>query len=852
MSRIKIDYGIDLGTTNSAMARMEHGEPVMIKTDTLKDTLPSCIFVNKKKGMQFGDAAYSAMAKDKLKAMKEFDAAVTNSFSEFKRTMGTDKMYPCTNLEKSFASDELSAEVLKTLRSFVTDENVSSVVITVPAKFTVNQKDATRRAATEHGGFSQVELLQEPIAASMAYGLSAESKDGHWLVFDFGGGTFDAALVKTEEGIMKIIDTEGDNYLGGRNLDYAIVDGIIIPYLIDNYSIDSMLTDDNEKQILRDAMKQYAEQTKIAMSFNDQHNILSDLGDIPKEDDDGEELELDIDVTQDMMVKVLAPLFQRSIDISKDLLERNNLVGETLDTLLLVGGPTYSPVLRRMLEEQLTKPDLSVDPMTVVAKGAALFSSTVDLSDQVREMGRDDSKIQLEFGYESTTVEDYEFVTVKILKDKTIGEVPSEVLVDVVRGDNSWASGKTGIDTNGEVIEVKLEPGKPNAFNVLAYSGQGDLLSSEPSGFTIIQGAKIGSGTLAYFYGVDVKSRDTGKVVVRPISGLERNQSMPAIGTYNGLKTQKQIRPGMKEDFVKIAIYQGEDGAEESLAVHNELVYEAIITGEDLPKLLPEGSDVDLIVKVDRSEAVSLSVYFPTLDHTEEISVPSDSTQKEIDADWLESTIDKAQQSLNIIDQEDVYDDKEELGRLSAEIGYLKKELDQDRAGYDNKKSVRDSLRRSLKRIDEVQSASEWPKVEQELKDVFYRLEESCERFENDKAREIIQQYKAQIPEVINEKNVKVAQELISNMRSLDFAIADEGLGAQMEVSYLNHFNEDFDTLDWNDRDRARMTLDKGLQLAANNPVKEQLRPIVTELYKLLPDADKAIVGGGDGSELIG
>ncbi len=100
---------------------------------------------------------------------------------------------------------------------------------------------------------------------------------------------------------------------------------------------------------------------------------------------------------------------------------------------------------------------------------------------------------------------------------------------------------------------------------------------------------------------------------------------------------------------------------------------------------------------------------------------------------------------------------------------------------------------------------------------------------------------KHKYPEVINEKNVKVAQELISNMRSLDFAIADEGLGAQMEVSYLNHFNEDFDTLDWNDRDRARMTLDKGLQLAANNPVKEQLRPIVTDCISSCPTQTKQL-----------
>ena len=102
------------------------------------------------------------------------------------------------------------------------------MVITVPAKFTVGQKTATMEAA-KMAGFTKCELLQEPIAAAMAYGLAPDSKDGIWMGFDFGGGTFDAALLKVEDGIMQVFDTEGDNYLGGKNLDYAIVDNIIIP-----------------------------------------------------------------------------------------------------------------------------------------------------------------------------------------------------------------------------------------------------------------------------------------------------------------------------------------------------------------------------------------------------------------------------------------------------------------------------------------------------------------------------------------------------------------------------------------------------------------------------------------------
>ena len=853
MARSKIDYGIDLGTTNSGIARMENGEPVIKKTDTLKDTMSSCISFNKKQSILAGDAAVNALRADKLKAMKDFKAENTNTFIEFKRTMGTDKKYFSSNMNKDFSSEELSAEVLKKLKSFITDDEIKSIIVTVPAKFTINQKDATSRAA-KLAGFEHCELLQEPIAASMAYGLDSTSKDGLWLVFDFGGGTFDAALLKVEDGIMKVIDTEGDNYLGGKNIDYAIVDEIIIPYLQKNFSIESILSDDVKREVLRDAMKHYAEEAKIQLSFKDTHNILSDLGDIPGEDDDGNEFELDITISQSEMEKTVSPLFQKAIDICKELLNRNNLTGSNLGALILVGGPTYSPILRKMLKEQVTdKVDTSCDPMTVVAKGAALYASTVNVSDEIIEKNRDKTKIQLGLGYEPTTVENEEFVTIKILKDKTEGAIPEKCFAEVVRTDKAWSSGKIQIDNAGEVIEVKLNEGKANAFNIFVYTEQGDLIPSEPNDFTIIQGSKVGSATLPYNIGIEIKSKASGKIVFRPIKGLEKNQSLPAVGIANALKTQKQINPGSTSDFIKVPVYQGDYGAEGSRAIYNEHVYDVIITGEDLPNLLPEGSDVDLTVKVDKSERITLSAFFPYLNFTQDVEVPSNSTQEEIDADWLETEISKANQTLNIIKQEGGCSDKEMLNKLSKEIEELEKLLEQGRSDYDRKKQVLDNLRRNLRKLDDIEDASEWPKTEEELKDAFYRLENTFKEFEgqveelNDaRIKETIAQFKEQIPQIIREKNVKVAKELIDHIRGLDFAIVDTALGAQMEIMMLKQFNDEFDMHDWSDRNKAKMLISQGLQIAATNPSKQKLRPIVIELYKLLPGVDKPMFDGDD------
>jgi molecular chaperone DnaK len=299
--RTKIDYGIDLGTTNSAIARMENGKPVILKSDVQKDTLPSSVAVTPRKSIIVGDAALAAYRKEKLRALQTLDNSDSNSYLEFKTTMGTEIPYPSSFLNKEFTSEELSAEVLLKLKSFVKDENVKSIVVTVPARFKIPQNEATIKAG-KLAGFEVVELLQEPIAASIAYGLDAPKKEGVWLVFDFGGGTFDAALVKVEGGIMTVIDTAGDNNLGGKDLDLAMVDKLLIPYLDENYTIKSFLKDKDKKEILRMAMKGYAEDAKVQLSSNSSYDFPLYPNEIGATDDEGTQLNLNMTITQEELV----------------------------------------------------------------------------------------------------------------------------------------------------------------------------------------------------------------------------------------------------------------------------------------------------------------------------------------------------------------------------------------------------------------------------------------------------------------------------------------------------------------------------------------------------------------------
>lgn len=820
MARLKIDYGIDLGTTNSAICRLEKGEPVIIKSDTLKDTMPSCVSFNKKKSSKVGDGAYNDMKSDKRRATKSWKKSASNTYIEFKRTMGGDTKYNSSFMEKDFTSEELSAEVLKTLKSFVQDENVKSAVITVPAKFTINQKDATMRAA-KMAGFEHCELLQEPIAASMAYGLSSDQKNGYWMVFDFGGGTFDAALLKVEDGIMQVFDTEGDNYLGGKNLDYAIVDQIIIPYLQDNFSIDEILEDEDKKTVLRDAMKTYAEEAKNQLSFKEKEDIISNLGDLG-EDDEGVEIELDLSITQEQLREVLSPIFQKAVDICKQLLERNNMTGCQLSSLILVGGPTHSPIIRDMLREQVSKNvNTSIDPMTAVACGAALYASTID-NEAKQELAS--GTVALEVSYEATSVETMEFATVKLDKAKSTGNIPAKLYVEFTRGDMAWSSGKVEINEIGDVIECQLVEGKPNSFVIKAYDEQGNSVSCYPNEISIIQGSKVGSATLPYNIGIEIWNAEKGRAVFTAIKGLERNKTLPATGTRNGLKTSAELRPGMLTDVVRIPVYQADEGAEGMRAANYEFVYEVKITGDDVPDVIPEGSDVDITLKVDRSEMMTMEVFFPLIGYSTTIETPRDTIQKEVSDEYLEKEIDKARAETQKL---------QKSGADMSEIHDGIDSVEQELQNGDQKKQVLQHLKEVLRKIDKADSEGEWGRIEKELRGKFKMLEEDNEKYckGNTETAAAVQQICEQVDVCIRQQDVAMGKELLDVMHALNFKIAT----VEYFSVWIIDWHKRFSSIAWKDSTRARSLINQGLSIINVGPTAQQLSPIVSGIIDLLP-----------------
>lgn len=836
--RQKVDFGIDLGTTNSAIAVMQDGDSVIIKSDDDQgDTTASCIAFNKKQIMRVGEKAKNAIEQEAIQNFKNRKAAKPNGYQEFKRNMGTNYCYESTFMDRSYTAEELSAEVLKKLKGYVRDENVTSAVITVPAMFEQSQLDATQRAA-ELAGFSYCELLQEPIAASIAYGIKPASQSGYWLVFDFGGGTFDAALMHTEEGIMKVVDSAGNNHLGGKDLDAAIVDQLLIPEIQNQYDLEETISGSAMKDLLQEALKGYAAQAKIKLSSNDQWSeFIEELG----EDDSGDDIEFVITITLNQYEKVVTPIFQQAIDITQDLIKRNNLEPSDLSSLILVGGPTFQQTLRCMLAEQVTdKIDTSIDPMTAVARGATLFASTKDIPRELQK--RDTTKAQLILKYPETTVETAEHLGIKIDRDASESSLPETFSLEVLRSDGAWSSGSLAIDNDVEIIELQLNTGKTNHFELKLSSSDGTIIPCQPNTITIIQGLKIANATLPYSIGIEVYDTLVAKQGVWPLAGLEKNKTLPAKGksTY---KTMQDVRPGVKDDVITIPTYEINFGKEGSKAIFNKRFGEISISGEDLPGFLPSGSDVEVTLSIDSSRRAKFELYFPSLDETYEKQIAS-----EIKTDISTSQLKREINEARTVAQELSHSGNKDADKRVEELDEAERLLDERSDDRDTKEKVKTSLTKTLIELDEYQEQGAWPKAEIDLEDAIEDLRDINNEKGNARTSSLLTEFETQARQIISKKDVQSAAKLTEEINSMAFSLRQQDTG--FWVGILEYMDYGFDDIQWTDRDAAFRGVQHAKRLLQTNPSHEQLKDAVIIIIGLMRPESRAEMNNVDTSLL--
>lgn len=509
-------------------------------------------------------------------------------------------------------------------------------------------------------------------------------------------------------------------------------------------------------------------------------------------------------------------------------MQRNNLSGSQLDSLILVGGPTHSPVVRQMLKEQITpNVDTSIDPMTAVAKGAAFFASTIDTeSKEEVKVGT----VQLDIKYKSTAVKNDAPVSLMVAQGQK--DVPAQLFVELVRGDKAWSSGKMEIGT-GVVIKCSLNEGKANAFSVNVYDEKGTSYPCFPNEFNIIQGPGPGNAVLPYHIGIEVTDTEQDKQVFIPLKGLEKNQQIPAVGVRNGLKTMRQLRPGMSEDKLVIPIYQGENNAEGTNAIYNDHVFDVEIIGDDVPQLVPANSDIDITIKVDRSQLLKLEATFPVIGETIEKEVDV-KARKGVDERDLRKRLIEAKQKMSTM---------RSAGSVSqSEIDEAEKLLNDVDGRFDGEKNSEDGkmhlladLRRAFLKMEEVEKNHEWDTMEAELRHEFNRLEKANNELGNKHDQEV-SELRKQTDAVIRSRDVKMGRKALKMIHEVFFQVTY----IYQLMGCIEHYDEEFGKFAWRNTSQARQLLNQGKEMIASGNINEQrLLGICREVLNLLPEDER-------------
>ncbi len=371
MSKI---IGIDLGTTNSCVAVMEGGEPVVIANAEGKRTTPSVIAFVDGGEIKVGDPAKRQAVTNPTKTIASIKRFMGNKYSESSKEAGNvaykvvkgDNDTPRVDIDgRLYTPQELSAMTLQKMKKTAEDylgHSVSEAVITVPAYFNDAQRQATKEAG-EIAGLKVMRIINEPTAAALAYGLDKSGKEQKIAVYDLGGGTFDISILELGDGVFEVLSTNGDTHLGGDDFDQSIID-----WLANEFNTEEGVDLRKDPMALQ-RLKEAAEKAKIELSSSTQTEInlpyVTATASGPKH--------LVKTLTRAKFEQLAESLVKRSMEPVAKALKDAGLSTSDIDEVILVGGSTRIPVIQEQVEKFFgKKPSKGVNPDEVVAIGAAI------------------------------------------------------------------------------------------------------------------------------------------------------------------------------------------------------------------------------------------------------------------------------------------------------------------------------------------------------------------------------------------------------------------------------------------------------------------------------------------------
>ncbi|MFJ9031532.1 Hsp70 family protein [Streptomyces sp. NPDC102274] len=710
--RETIDFGIDLGTTNSAIAVAEDDGVRVIKNNDGWDYTPSAVWSPKEGVIHVG-----------RRARERTEIDPDDAYAEFKLEMGVagaHRRFGRAGI--SLSPEQLSAEVLKSLRQDVAHEygyQPEAAVITVPASFALNQNNATGEAAALAGLGEHCPLVQEPTAAAIAYGVQDASDSAHWMVFDLGGGTFDAAVMSKRDGELQLIQHAGDPYLGGKLIDWALVDDLLAPAARRDLGLPDFTRNNPRWRKNFAKLKLEAENAKIALSRSAAMDISLDL-----DDGNGGTEPFEYTLTRGALDDLALPFYTRAIRLCRDALAESSLRPDHIDRLLLVGGATLSPGLRELLADPVEGPgillDHSQDPTTVVARGAAVFARTVRLPRKPQKAAPGEFTVELNYSAQSVDTTDIP-VSGRVNSGSTVDWSRFAVTLSNPEGRPPFRGPRTELSPDGGFYtEVTIDADTKSRFTVELTDASGTRQKLDGDSFSITHVAVVpGDAVLTGTLGI-------GKADGTFDPMLRKGTALPAMVTKT-YRTTIALRRSEPDAVIRIPLLEGERGR----ADRNTRVGLLEIRPRDVRIDLPAQSEVEVTFEIQASNReVLVTADIPLVNQQFEATINRSELLAPEHGELADRLHDLEQRVRGLQDQaEEVHSEqaRAQLEDLSEQktLPQLRKEV--DAAAVDTGAAVTSDRRiRDLEaQLDDIEEAIEIPGLQRELWDLLSACEDT-------------------------------------------------------------------------------------------------------------------------------
>lgn len=811
--------GIDLGTTNSAAAMFDGDELTLIRASDGATLTPSVVRIDKQGRVAVGSRARRFLERDP-----------ENTHHEFKRLMGTSSVlsFPASGADRT--AEQLAAEVLRAIRSDVSAQlglEPRAAVISVPALFELPQSAATSEAARQ-AGFEVVELIQEPVASALAAGWSSdENGRGSWLVYDMGGGTFDVSLLETRDGLLRVVGHDGDNFLGGRDIDRAVMDWALERLAADGHRI---ARDDPAMAPVLARLRSAAEEAKIDLTRASSTLFAPaaglELG--------GTTVDVELELDRATLERLLEPVVTRSLAVCERLLATHGLDAEQLQRVVMVGGPTVIPALRDRVRETLaTTFHDGLDPMTLVARGAAIYAATAGVDARPRPttaptIARRGRQLWLHYPAMSSDLRPH--VVGRVLE----GDEPAPDAVRFVRSDGGWTSEWSTVGPDGSLVAMlDLVRRTANTFRVEGRIGDA-AIDVRPTSIRIVQGLTITDPPLSRSVGIAL-ANDRVQVY------LERGTPLPAKRTFVH-HTVQSVATGERDTVLTIPVVQGE--------LENahlcRLVGRLEIAGTALSDTLPPGTEVEVTVEVDRGGRLHARALVPRTQQVfEQVAhlvvpdAPPETLALQIDSlkTRLEGSRGAAMRNHDAAAQDRLFD-------LEWRLQDAQQDVVSARGGDDD---AAQRARRTLIEVDaelsEMEDASAWPELERQARHRVAWAVQWVETYGTPEERTLVQDAAAAVRSAHHERR---GAELQRQLR----VVTQLGTAAYFRdpQAWRHTFAEAAaDVTRATDVVAAQRLVDEGRQ-AMRDGDDARLRGIVNQLWQLLPgDTRDRSLGHGSG-----